>query len=116
MLSRMLRHEPDLYLFGIGLHALGRIGDESSLATLRELSQIRASAEFQKMVAEIMAQTDPAEAFQHHLSCLLEGSANPGMANKAAHQLEEWRRVSCCTKWHGKSVDHKGHEGTRRKT
>jgi HEAT repeat protein len=89
MLARMLRHEPDLYLFGIGLHALGRIGDASALATLRELSKIRVAAEFQKMVAEIMAQTDPAEAFQYHLSCLLEGSANPSAANKAAHQLEE---------------------------
>jgi len=89
MLTRMLRHEPDLYLFGIGLHALARIANKTAFATLRELSQIRVAPEFQKMVSEILAQADPEKAFHYHLACLLEGSSNPSVANKAAHHLEE---------------------------
>jgi HEAT repeat protein len=89
MLSRMLRHESDLSLFTIGLHALGRIGDQKALSALQDLSQTRAAPEFQKLVTEELAHADPEQAFNYHLANLLEGSTNPSVANKAAQQLEE---------------------------
>lgn len=87
LLSRLLRHETDLARFGLGVEALGRMGHEEALAVLQELTRIRGAADFQARVVEVLGRTDPEQAFRHHLSALLEGSANPGAANEAARQL-----------------------------
>ncbi len=87
MLARALRHEADPELFALGVAALGRIGGGGALAALKELSQICSSPGFQTRVAEVLAQADPAQAWDHHLGLLLMGSGNPTVANEAARQL-----------------------------
>lgn len=87
VLSRLLRHETDLARFGLGVEALGRLGGPEALAVLQELARIRGAADFQAQVLDVLARADPEQAFRHHLSALLEGSANPGAANEAARQL-----------------------------
>ncbi len=87
VLSRLLRHETDLARFSLGVEALGRMGGAEALAVLQELARIRGAADFQALVVEVLARADPEQAFRHHLSALLEGSANPGAANDAARQL-----------------------------
>lgn len=89
VLSRMLRHEADVQMFHVGLRALGRIGNANAVAALTELSRLRPAPEFQQMVADVLAEADPEQAFKHHLSGLLEGSSNPRVANAAASRLEE---------------------------
>ena len=87
VLARLLRHETDLGRFALGVEALGRMGHEEALAVLQELARIRGAADFQAQVVEVLARTDPDQAFRHHLAALLEGSASPGAANEAARQL-----------------------------
>ncbi|BDU72128.1 hypothetical protein [Mesoterricola silvestris] len=87
ILSRMLRYEAELPIFETGARALGRIGSPGALEVLRELNTMRQGAEFKEILAQVLAQTDPQEAFQHYLGRLLEGSANPGAANEAAQRL-----------------------------
>jgi HEAT repeat protein len=87
ILSRILRYEADPGIFETGARALGRIGNEEALEALRELNTMRQGAEFKEMVAGILAETDPGQAFDHYLSRLLEGSANPSTANEAAQRL-----------------------------
>ncbi len=87
MLSRVLRHEGDPELFALGVAALGRIGGAKALAALKELSQLCSSPGFQTLVAEVLAQADPAQAWDHHMGLLLTGSGNPSVANEAARQL-----------------------------
>jgi len=87
MLARALRRESDSELFGLGVVALGRIGTPEALKTLKELSQNSSGPGFQERVAEVLAQADPVQAWEHHLGLLLEGSANPTVANEAARQL-----------------------------
>jgi HEAT repeat protein len=87
VLDRLLKHENDLGLFETGVRALGRIRAPQSLAALRGLSQSRATPGFREIVAQVLQETDPAEAFQHHLSRLLKGSGQPEEANEGAHQL-----------------------------
>jgi len=87
MLARVLRHEGDPELFALGVAALGRIGGGEALAALKELSQLCSGPGFRTLVAEVLAQTDPAQAWEHHLGLLLTGSENPTVANEAARQL-----------------------------
>lgn len=89
VLNRILRHELDFEIFRTGTEALGRIRTEATLKALQELSVIRATPQFQGQVADVLARTDPAEAFRFHLGRLLEGSQNPPAANEAAHRLTE---------------------------
>ena len=42
---------------------------------------------FREVVAQVLLESDPAEAFQYHFSRLLQGSARPVDANEGAHQL-----------------------------
>jgi HEAT repeat protein len=87
ILARILRYEADFPIFQTGSRALGRIGNPEALEALRELLAMRQGTEFREVIAEVLAETDPAEAFNHYLSRLLEGSANPGVANEAAQRL-----------------------------
>ena len=87
MLARVLRHEADPELFALGVAALGRIGGANALAALKELSQLCSGPGFQTLVAEVLAQMDPAQAWDHHMGLLLTGSGNPTVANEAARQL-----------------------------
>lgn len=89
ILARMLRYEADFPIFETGARALGRTGTEAALAALRELIAMRQGTEFKEVLAEVLSETDPAEAFNHHLSRLLEGSGNPGVANEAAQRLAQ---------------------------
>ena len=89
ILDRILRHELDFEVFRTGTEALGRIPSEAALQALQEISVIRATPQFQEQVADVLARTDPAEAFRFHLGRLLEGSQNPTAANEAAHRLTE---------------------------
>jgi HEAT repeat protein len=89
MLVRLLRHELDLQTFQVGIQALGRIGGADALTELRLLSTIRSQPGFQECVAMVLAETDPEEAFSHHITGLMEGSSNPSVANEAARQLGE---------------------------
>ncbi|MBP1628737.1 MAG: hypothetical protein H6Q00_3212 [Holophagaceae bacterium] len=89
VLSRLLRHEPDPLLFDIGSQALGRIGDANAVASLMELARIRPVPEFQQMISGVLAKADPEQAFLHHLTGLMEGSANPRVANEAASLMED---------------------------
>ncbi len=87
VLDRLLRHELDTVIFYSGTEALGRIPSEAALAALQELAVIRATPQYQNQVADVLARSDPAEAFRFHMGRLLEGSQNPGAANEAAHRL-----------------------------
>lgn len=87
VLARMLKHETDFGIFRTGTETLGRIRTAKALEALRELSVIRAAPQFQSQVVEVLARTDPAEAFRFHMGRLLEGSRNPSAANEAAHRL-----------------------------
>ncbi|MBK9796177.1 MAG: hypothetical protein IPP58_06735 [Holophagaceae bacterium] len=87
VIERLLRHEKHLELFETGVHALGRIGTTEALDALRELSLTRATPTFRQLVDQALRESDPAEAFQHHFSRLLQGSAHPADANEGAHQL-----------------------------
>ena len=87
ILARILRYEAEFAIFETGTRALGRVGNAEALEALRELIGMRQGAEFKEVIAGVLSETDPAEAFNHHLSRLLEGSANPGVANEAAQRL-----------------------------
>jgi HEAT repeat protein len=87
ILSRILRYEADREIFTTGARALGRIGSDEALEALRELNMMRQGAEFKELVAGVLAETDPGQAFDHYLSRLLEGSANTSAANEAAQRL-----------------------------
>ena len=87
VVDRILRHEKDLSLFETGAYALGRMGTPESLEILRSLSLSRATPGFREIINQVLLESDPAEAFHHHFSRLLEGSAQPNEANEAAHQL-----------------------------
>ncbi len=87
ILSRILRYESDLAIFSTGARALGRIGNEEALDALRELNSMRQGAEFKEVLAGVLTQADPAEAFAHYLGSLLAGSSNPSVANEAAQRL-----------------------------
>ena len=87
ILARILRYEADFAIFETGTRALGRVGNEEALEALRERIGMRQGSEFKEVIAGVLSETDPAEAFNHHLSRLLEGSANPGVANEAAQRL-----------------------------
>jgi HEAT repeat protein len=89
VLSRMLRHESDLQMFEVGLRAISRVGGSKAVTALMELSRLRSAPEFKQAVSEMLAKADPEQAFKHHLAGLLEGSANPRVANEAASQLED---------------------------
>ena len=87
ILSRILRYEVELPIFETGARALGRIGGKDALDALRELNTMRQGAEFKEILAGVLTQTDPEEAFSHYLGGLLEGSGNPKVANEAAQRL-----------------------------
>ena len=87
ILSRILRYESDHAIFETGARALGRIGTTEALDALRELNMMRQGAEFKEVLAGVLTQTDPHEAFDHYLSRLLSGSATPSIANEAAQRL-----------------------------
>ena len=87
VVDRVLRHEKDLRLFETGAHALGRMGTPEALEILRTLSLSRATPGFREIVNQVLQEYDPAEAFHHHFSRLLQGSAQPSEANEGAHQL-----------------------------
>lgn len=87
VVDRVLRHEKDLKLFETGAYALGRMGTPKSLEALRSLSLSRATPGFREIINQVLQESDPAEAFNHHFSRLMEGSAQPNEANEAAHQL-----------------------------
>lgn len=87
ILARILRYESDLPIFETGARALGRIGTPGALDALRELNTMRQGADFKEVLADVLTQTDPQEAFDHYLGRLLEGSANPSAANEAAQRL-----------------------------
>lgn len=88
VLDRLLRHENDLARFESGVRALGRMGTPAAIGILKELAQGRATPGFREAVEVVLGESDPAEAFQHHFSRLLQGSAQPADANEGAHQLE----------------------------
>ncbi|HEY3399228.1 MAG TPA: HEAT repeat domain-containing protein [Geothrix sp.] len=87
VLDRVLRQEKDLVLFKTGVRALGRMGIPAATASLRALSQSRAEPDFREAADQVLQETDPAGAFQHHLARLLQGSAQPADANEGARQL-----------------------------
>lgn len=87
VIDRLLLHEQDLDLFETGARALGRMRTPEALAALRALSLSRATPGFREVVDQVLHESDPAEAFQHHFSRLLQGSGKPGEANEGAHQL-----------------------------
>lgn len=87
ILARILRYELDHAIFLTGARALGRIGSPEALDALRELNTLRQQPDFKEVVAGVLTQTDPREAFDHYLGRLLEGSSNPGVANEAAQRL-----------------------------
>ena len=89
ILSRLLRYEADFAIFQTGTRALGRVGGHEALEALRELLAMRQGTEFKEVISGVLSETDPAEAFNHYLSRLLEGSANPGVANEAAQRLTQ---------------------------
>jgi hypothetical protein len=87
IIDRLLRHEKSQEIFETGARALGRIRTAESLEALRALSLSRATPAFRQIVELALQESDPAEAFQHHFSRLLQGSAHPSEANEGAHQL-----------------------------
>ena len=87
LVDRLLKHEKELALFETGVRALGRMRTPESLEALRSLSLSRATPGFREILAQVLQETDPAEAFEHHFSRLLKGSAQPEEANEGAHQL-----------------------------
>lgn len=89
VVDRVLRHEKDLGLFETGARALGRIGTPEALVILRSLSLSRATPGFREIVNQVLQESDPAEAFNHHFSRLLQGSAQPSDANEGAQQLSK---------------------------
>ena len=88
MVDRLLRHEKDLSFFETGVRALGRMRTPKALAALRSLAQGRAEEGFREVVDQVLRESDPAEAFKHHFTRLLQGSAQPADANEGARQLE----------------------------
>ena len=89
ILARLLRYEADFAIFETGTRALGRVGGHEALEALRELLAMRQGTEFKEVISGVLSETDPAEAFNHYLSRLLEGSANPTVANEAAQRLTQ---------------------------
>jgi hypothetical protein len=89
VVDRVLRHEKDLGLFETGARALGRIGTPEALEILRSLSLSRATPGFREITNQVLQESDPAEAFHHHFSRLLQGSAQPSDANEGAQQLSK---------------------------
>jgi len=87
MVERVLRHEKDLALFETGARTLGRMGTPEALDILRTLSLSRATPGFREIINQVLQESDPSEAFNHHFSRLLQGSAQPTDANEGAHQL-----------------------------
>ncbi|GLH72154.1 hypothetical protein GETHLI_06560 [Geothrix limicola] len=87
IVDRILRHEKDLALFDTGVRALGRMGTPPALECLRALSLSRVTPGFSEIVNQVLQESDPAEAFLHHFSRLLQGSVQPADANEGAHQL-----------------------------
>jgi HEAT repeat protein len=87
VIDRVLKHEKSLELFETGARALGRIRTPEALDSLRNLSLSRATPGFREIVDQVLRESDPDEAFQHHFSRLLKGSASPGDANEGAHEL-----------------------------
>ena len=87
VLARILRYEAERAIFATGARALGRIGTAQALELLRELYALRQGPEFKEMLADVLTETDPQEAFENYLGRLLEGSANPSVANEAAQRL-----------------------------
>lgn len=87
LVDRLLKHEHDPRLFETGARALGRMRTPEAIAALRELSQARATPGFREIVDQVLFESDPAEAFQHHFARLLQGSAQSADANEGAHQL-----------------------------
>jgi len=87
VVDRILRHEKDLKLFETGAYALGRMGTPEALDILRSLSLSRATPGFREVVNQVLQESDPSEAFHHHFTRLLQGSAQPTEANEGAHQL-----------------------------
>ena len=87
ILSRILRYESDPVIFETGVRALGNVGNDEALEVLRELNFMRQETQLKEILAEVLAETDPKEAFNHYLTRLLEGSGNPGAANEAAQRL-----------------------------
>jgi hypothetical protein len=87
VIERLLRHEKSLDLFETGVRALGRIRSPQALACLKVLSFSRVAPGFREIVNEVLLETDPAGAFQHHFARLLQGSTQAAEANEGAHQL-----------------------------
>lgn len=87
VVDRVLRYEKDLNLFETGARALGRMGTPAAIEILRSLSMSRATPGFREIVNLVLQESDPAEAFNHHFSRLLQGSSQPTDANEGAHQL-----------------------------
>ena len=87
VIDGLLRHETNLEFFETGVRALGRTRTTEALDVLRALSLSRAAPAFRDLVDQALRESDPAEAFHHHFSRLLQGSAHPGEANEGAHQL-----------------------------
>ena len=87
LVDRLLKHEKELALFETGVRALGRMRTPESLEALRSLSLSRATPGFREILAQVLQESDPAEAFEHHFARLLKGSAHPEEANEGAHQL-----------------------------
>ncbi len=85
--SRLLRHEKDLAIFESGARALGRIGTPEALDAVRELALTRGTQPFREILDQVLRESDPAEAFHHHFTRLLHGSAQPADANEGAYQL-----------------------------
>jgi hypothetical protein len=87
--ERLLRYESDHEIFLTGVKALGRVGTPEALAALRELNMMRQGGEFKETLAEVLARTDPQEAFDHNMAHLLLGSGHAAQANEAAQRLME---------------------------
>lgn len=95
ILARLLRYESDYALFETGTRALGRVATEEALEALRELNSIRQEARFKEVLATVLTETDPREAFNLYLSRLMEGSGNPAVANEAAQRLSRLVDGNC---------------------
>jgi HEAT repeat protein len=92
---RLLRYEPDFEVFLTGVRALGRVGSAEALDVLRELNTMRQGNEFKESLADVLAASDPREAFSHHLAVLLQGSGNAAAANEAALRLRQVVDAGC---------------------
>lgn len=89
VLARLLQYENDPSRFEVGARALGSVGDEAALEALRNLHTTRRGSPVEAILAEELRNCDPEEAFRHAFSQLLEGTANPKLANEAAFRLSQ---------------------------